>query len=202
MSTALQTAPRSSIVNRTTKETDIRLALTLDGRGGTEIDTGIPFLDHLLDALARHGRMDLEVRARGDLQVDCHHTAEDVMQVLGEAFLQSLGERRGIERAGDALMAMDETLAYAAVDFSGRGFAVCRYRPKRETIGGLALEMLPDLCWALARGARAAVHMGIQYGGNDHHQCEAMFKALGRALNRAVSVLDRNLLMSTKGVIE
>jgi imidazoleglycerol-phosphate dehydratase len=194
---------RKAVIQRTTKETDIRLALTIDGRGRYRISTGIRFFDHMLELFAHHGGFDLELTAKGDLDVDQHHTVEDVGIVLGQAFAQALGNKRGILRAGYFVMPMDETLGLAAVDFSGRTAAVIDTKVRTRLVGDLQSELVFDFFEAFARGAHANVHARILYGRSNHHKIEALFKAFARAL-RAACWRDRQmarLLPSTKGLL-
>lgn len=194
---------RRAVVDRRTAETRIRARLTLDGRGRYSVATGIRFLDHMLELLARHGGFDLEVKAEGDLDVDQHHTVEDMGIALGEAFSKALGSRRGINRAGYFVMPMDETLGVAAVDFSGRPAAVVDLRLKVRHVGDLQAELVDDFFGGFAQGARANVHLKVLYGRSSHHQVEALFKAFARALRMACSV-DRRLrrtMPSTKGLL-
>jgi imidazoleglycerol-phosphate dehydratase len=194
---------RKSKIQRKTKETDIRLALNVDGRGRYSISTGIRFFDHMLELFAHHGGFDLDLKATGDLDVDQHHTVEDVGIVLGQAFAQALGNKRGILRAGYFVMPMDETLGLAAVDFSGRTAAVIETRVKTRLVGDLQSELVFDFFEGFARGAHANVHARILYGRSNHHKIESLFKAFGRAL-RAACWRDRRmarLLPSTKGLL-
>jgi imidazoleglycerol-phosphate dehydratase len=194
---------RKAKLHRATTETDIRLALTLEGRGRYQISTGIRFLDHMLELFARHGAFDLAIRARGDLDVDQHHTVEDLGIALGEAFHSALGDKRGIMRAGYFLMPMDETLGLAAVDFSGRAAAVIETRVRTRLVGDLQSELVHDFFEGFARGARANVHLKILYGRSNHHKIESLFKAFARALRVACS-RDKQLarmLPSTKGLL-
>jgi imidazoleglycerol-phosphate dehydratase len=195
--------PRRAHIERTTKETQIDLRLNLDGRGKSEISTGIPFFDHMLDLLTRHGGFDLRLKATGDLDVDQHHTVEDVGIALGEAVHSALGNRRGILRAGYFLMPMDETLAAAAVDFGGRGFCVVKAKFSARTVGGFQTELVEDFFQGFAQAARANVHLRVLYGRSSHHQVEALFKAFARALRFAVSRDKRlrNVLPSTKELL-
>jgi imidazoleglycerol-phosphate dehydratase len=195
--------PRKANLRRTTKETDIRLSVNLDGQGKARIETGIRFFDHMLEQIARHGGLDLQIAARGDLDVDQHHTVEDVGIALGEAVKQALGSKRGILRAGYFLMPMDESLAAAALDFSGRAFFVCKWRPLARRVGDFQTELLEDFFQAFAQGAAANVHLRFVYGRSSHHQVEVLFKAFARALRFAVT-RDRQLrgvLPSTKGLL-
>jgi len=196
-------APRQANVQRTTKETDIRVEWTLDGSGQGKIDTGIRFFDHMLELFARHGAFDLKVQARGDLDVDQHHTVEDVGIALGEAFEKALADKRGIMRAGYFVMPMDETLGLAAVDFSGRTAAVINTQVRTRLVGDLQSELVADFFEGFARGARANVHLKVLYGRSSHHKIEALFKAFARALRLACS-RDKQLakmLPSTKGLL-
>ena len=194
---------RKATLHRKTAETEIRISLTLDGRGKYEVSTGIRFLDHMLELFARHGGFDLKLKALGDLDVDQHHTVEDVGISLGEAFDRALGDRRGILRAGYFLMPMDETLGLAAVDFGGRAVAVVQSNVRTMKVGDLQTELVSDFFEGFARGARANVHARVLYGRSSHHKVEALFKAFARALRVACSK-DRRLrrmLPSTKGLL-
>jgi imidazoleglycerol-phosphate dehydratase len=191
------------MLHRATTETDIQLALTIEGHGRYQVATGIRFLDHMLELFARHGAFDLKLRARGDLDVDQHHTVEDVGIALGEAFRNALGDKRGIMRAGYFVMPMDETLGVAAVDFSGRAAAVVNSHVQTRLVGDLQSELVPDFFEGFARGAQANVHLKILYGRSNHHKIEALFKAFARALRVACS-RDKQLarmLPSTKGLL-
>jgi imidazoleglycerol-phosphate dehydratase len=194
---------RRAVVDRRTNETQIRLALGIEGRGRYEISTGIRFLDHMLELVARHGAFDLSVAATGDLDVDQHHTVEDLGIALGEAVSSALGDRRGINRAGYFVMPMDETLAVAAVDLGGRPHAVVDLRLRVRRVGDLQAELVHDFFEGFALGARANVHVKVLYGRSSHHHVEAVFKAFARAL-RVACARDRQLaraLPSTKGLI-
>jgi imidazoleglycerol-phosphate dehydratase len=195
--------PRTAKIHRKTNETDIRLALSLDGRGKSGISTGIRFFDHMLDLVARHGAFDLRVDARGDLDVDQHHTVEDVGIALGEAVLKALGSKRGILRAGYFLMPMDETLAAAAIDLGGRPYCVVNAKIKAARVGDFQTELTEDFFQGFAQAARANVHLRCLYGRSPHHQVEAIFKAFARALRFAVSRDKRlrSVLPSTKGLL-
>ena len=194
---------RTATIHRKTAETDIRLCLSLDGRGKSKISTGIRFLDHMLDLVARHGAFDLTIAAKGDLDVDQHHTVEDVGITLGEAVEKSLGNKRGILRAGYFLMPMDETLAAAAIDLSGRPHCVVRAKIKAQKVGDFTVELLEDFFQGFAQSAKANVHLRCLYGRSSHHQVEAIFKAFARALRFAVSRDRRlrNVLPSTKELL-
>jgi imidazoleglycerol-phosphate dehydratase len=194
---------RRARIDRRTTETQIRLSLDLDGRGRYTVRTGIRFLDHMLELVARHGGFDLEIEAEGDLDVDAHHTVEDVGIALGEAVLEALGSKRGINRAGYFLMPMDETLAVAAIDLSGRPFAVINLPVRAARVGDLPTELVQDFFEGFATAARANVHLKVLYGRSSHHQIEAVFKAFARALRVACSKDQRlqRMLPSTKGLL-
>lgn len=191
---------RIATIRRHTKETELDLRLNLDGRGKSEISTGIHFFDHMLNLVARHGGFDVKLTAKGDLDVDQHHTVEDVGITLGEAVNKAVGNKRGILRAGYFLMPLDETLATAAVDLSGRAFCVIKGRFSAKRVGDFQTELLEDFFQGFAFSARANVHLRILYGRSSHHQIEAVFKAFARALRFAVSREKRlrNVLPSTK----
>jgi imidazoleglycerol-phosphate dehydratase len=192
---------RNSEITRKTAETNIDLRLELDGSGRRTIDTGIGFLDHMLDHLAVHGLFDLELRARGDLHVDVHHTVEDCAIVLGQALDQALGDRRGITRIAASTVPMDEALAFVAVDLSGRPYAVVDAEWHTPAVGGIPTSLLPHFIESLAFSARCNLHARVLYGRDDHHQAEALFKALGRALDEAARPDPRRQgqVPSTKG---
>lgn len=194
---------RKAALQRDTKETQIHLALAVDGHGKYKISTGIRFFDHMLELFAHHGGFDLQLKATGDLDVDQHHTVEDVGIALGQAFAKALGDKKGILRAGYFLMPMDETLAMAAVDFSGRTAAVIDTKVKVRLVGDLQSELVYDFFEGFARGANANVHLKVLYGRSNHHKIEALFKAFARAL-RAACWRDKRmakLIPSTKGLI-
>jgi imidazoleglycerol-phosphate dehydratase len=194
---------RRAAIDRRTTETHIAVRLALEGRGVYEIATGIRFMDHMLELVARHGAFDLQVRAQGDLDVDQHHTVEDLGIALGEAMSKALGDRRGINRAGYFLMPMDETLGLAAVDFGGRPHAVVQLGLRARRVGDLQAELIEDFFQGFAIGARANVHVKVMYGRSSHHRVEAVFKAFARAL-RVACARDRQLarlLPSTKGLL-
>jgi imidazoleglycerol-phosphate dehydratase len=194
---------RRAVITRNTTETQISLTLALDGKGKYEVSTGIRFFDHMLELLTRHGGFDLRLRATGDLDVDQHHTVEDVGIALGEAVSKALGNRRGINRAGYFVMPMDETLGVAAIDLSGRIHAVTDLRLKVRRVGDLEADLVHDFFDGFAQGARANVHVKVLYGRSSHHQIEALFKAFARALRYACSK-DRRLarvLPSTKELL-
>jgi imidazoleglycerol-phosphate dehydratase len=194
---------RRALIRRNTTETTIRLRLNLDGRGRYEITTGIRFLDHMLELVARHGAFDLSIAATGDLDVDQHHTVEDVGIALGEAVSAALGSRRGINRAGYFVMPMDETLAVAAIDLGGRIHAVVDLKLRVKRVGDLQAELVHDFFDGFAQGAKANVHVKVLYGRSSHHHVEACFKAFARALRVAASKDARmaRRLPSTKGLL-
>jgi imidazoleglycerol-phosphate dehydratase len=194
---------RRASIQRITKETDIRAALMIEGRGRYEVSTGIRFFDHMLELFAHHGGFDLEIKANGDLDVDQHHTVEDVGIVLGQLFDKALGAKRGILRAGYFVMPMDETLGLAAVDFCGRTSTTVDTKVRARLVGDLQAELVHDFFDGFARGARASVHARVLYGRSSHHKIESLFKAFARAL-RAACWRDRRmarLLPSTKGLL-
>jgi imidazoleglycerol-phosphate dehydratase len=194
---------RSAKLERKTNETDIRLSLKIDGQGKYKISTGIRFLDHMLELFSRHGGFDLELTCNGDLDVDQHHSVEDVGIALGEAFDCALGDRKGILRAGYFLMTMDETLGMAAVDLSGRAVAVVDTKVRARLVGDFQSELAHDFFEGFARGARANVHVKTLYGRSNHHKLEALFKAFARSLRFACSRDKRlaKMLPSTKGLL-
>ena len=194
---------RTAIFERNTTETRIAIKLTIEGSGQYKISTGIRFFDHMLELFARHGGFDLELSCKGDLDVDQHHTVEDVGIALGEAFERALGDKKGILRAGYFLMPMDETLGLAAVDFGGRTAAVVEPNVKVRYVGDLQSELVFDFFEGFARGARANVHLKVLYGRSNHHKIEALFKAFARALRVACSKDKRlaKMLPSTKGLL-
>jgi imidazoleglycerol-phosphate dehydratase len=191
---------RAEIVRNTT-ETKIRFTLELDGTGSASISTGIGFFDHMLTHIAKHGGLDLHIEAIGDLQVDEHHLVEDVGICLGKAIHEALGEKRGIERFGSAFVTMDEALARTIIDLSGRAYLVYHAGFSRESINGFALETVREFFQAVSSEGRMSLHIAILYGGNAHHQAEAIFKSFGRALRAAVSLTGRTDIPSTKGVL-
>jgi len=194
---------RKAVIQRNTKETQIRAVLVIDGRGRYRVSTGIRFFDHMLELFAHHGGFDLQLKAAGDLDVDQHHTVEDVGIVLGQAFEKALGSKRGILRAGYFLMAMDETLGLSAVDFCGRTSTVVDTKVRTRLVGDLQAELVHDFFDGFARGAHASVHARVLYGRSSHHKIESLFKAFARAL-RAACWRDRRmarLLPSTKGLL-
>jgi imidazoleglycerol-phosphate dehydratase len=194
---------RTSTISRHTTETDITLSLNLDGSGKTDIATGVGFLDHMLRHIAVHGLFDLDVKATGDLEIDPHHTVEDVGIVLGQAFDQALGDRKGIVRMGSAYTPMDESLAFVAVDLSGRPYAVIQAEWHTPSIGPLPTALIPHFLESFAFNAKINLHARVEYGRDDHHQAEALFKALGRALDTATLIDPRRAgsVPSTKGTL-
>ncbi len=193
---------RQAEVSRKTKETDIRLKLNLDGKGYSQIATGIHFFDHMLTLFAKHGLFDLEIQCKGDLEVDGHHTIEDVGIALGEAFHIALGSKQGIARYGMAYVPMDEALSRSVVDLSGRAYLVCQAEFSAEKVGEMSTELVEEFFRALAVHARANLHVEVLYGKNSHHVAEAMFKATARALRDSVSRDPRVTgIPSTKGVL-
>lgn len=193
--------PRSATLGRKTGETDIRVQLTLDGAGTSQVQSGIGFLDHLLTALAKHARFDLELTCRGDLHIDDHHAAEDCALVLGQAFDQALGDRCGIARFGSAYAPLDDALARAVVDLSGRPHPALDLGLKREKLGDLACENIQHVLASFAIAARCNLHVDVLRGDNDHHRAEAAFKATALALRTAVVRDGSAAVPSTKGVL-
>ena len=194
---------RGAAFNRRTTETQIKGRLTIDGEGRYNVSTGIRFFDHMLELFTRHGGFDLALKAKGDLDVDQHHTVEDVGITLGETLLKALGDRKGINRAGYFVMPMDETLAVAAIDLSGRPHAVVTLKVKTPKVGDLQTELVHDFFDGFASGARANVHVKVLYGRSSHHHVEAVFKAFARALRVACARDARlaKMLPSTKGLL-
>ena len=194
---------RTAEVARQTNETQIEIKLDLDGAGQHEISTGLGFLDHMLTHLAVHGLFDLSVSARGDLQIDPHHTVEDIALTLGQAFDKALGDRKGIVRMGDCFAPMDETLAHVAIDLSGRPYAVIQAKWHTPYIGNIPATLFPHFFESFAMTARCNLHMRVLYGRDDHHQAEALFKAWARALDSAAQVDPRRMgvIPSTKGML-
>ncbi len=194
---------RTSSIYRKTNETEIRLALNIDGSGRHTISTGVGFLDHMLTHIAVHGVFDLEVEAQGDLHIDAHHTIEDTALVLGQAFAEALGDKRGLVRSGSAYMPMDEALAFVAVDLSGRPYAVIDAAWHTPTIGQFPTSLVGHFVESLAATMKANIHARVLYGRDDHHQAEALFKALARALDQATAIDPRRAgaVPSTKGTL-
>lgn len=193
---------RKAEITRKTKETDIQLTIDLDGRGDGKIDTGVPFLDHMLDLFARHGMFDLAVTCKGDLHIDDHHTVEDIAICLGQAFAMALGEKKGIVRYGSAYVPMDETLARSVVDLSGRSYLVYLVKNSRDKVGTFSVELAEHFWHSFAEHCKCNLHVEVFYGSNQHHIIEAVFKSAARALSQAVRLDDRiSGVMSTKGTL-
>src|ERR671929_608621 len=194
---------RTASVKRKTKETDVEVTVNLDGTGASEIATGIGFFDHMLDLLARHSRIDMTVRAKGDLHIDHHHTTEDVGIALGQAVKQALGDMRGITRYADVHVPMDEALTRVAIDISGRPFLVFKAEFVRDKVGTFDTELVQEWFQAFAINAAVTLHVASLYGTNDHHIAESCFKGLARALRAAVAIDARapNEVPSTKGAL-
>ena len=187
---------------RTTKETDVAVRLDLDGSGRSTVATGVGFLDHMLDLLARHGLFDLDVTCKGDLHIDDHHSVEDIGITLGQAFVEALGDKKGIVRFGHAYVPMDETLVRTVVDLSGRSFIVYRVQNVRPMIGTLAVELVEHFWRSFAEEVRCNLHIELLYGSNQHHITEAVFKSAAKALSAATRVSDRiEGVLSTKGTL-
>jgi imidazoleglycerol-phosphate dehydratase len=199
----MTSAPRRASVERSTKETRIKVAVDLDGQGRSSVSTGIGFLDHMLEQLSRHSLIDLEVKADGDLHIDRHHTTEDTGIAIGEAVRKALGERRGIMRYGSALSPMDETLTRVAVDASGRAYLVWKVAFTRDTLGEMDTELFKEWFKAFAQAAGLTLHVECLYGENSHHIIESCFKGLARSLRSAVAIDPRRAdeVPSTKGVL-
>ncbi|MBI4360748.1 imidazoleglycerol-phosphate dehydratase HisB [Candidatus Micrarchaeota archaeon] len=195
---------RNASIQRKTNETDVRVSLGLDGSGNYDNQTGVAFFDHMLDLFSKHSGFDVSVRAQGDLDVDAHHTIEDVGIVLGQAFNQALGDKKGVMRYGWACVPMDEALALCAVDFGGRSHAVVDCPVSRPMIGNFPTELVADFFEAFAQNAKANVHVKLLYGRNDHHKIEACFKAFAKACRQAVAFDEKtspDALPTTKGVL-
>jgi imidazoleglycerol-phosphate dehydratase len=193
---------RKAKIKRKTRETDVQIALTLDGAGASRIDTDVPFLDHMLELFARHGLFDLEVTCKGDLKIDDHHSVEDTAITLGQAFAHALGDKEGIARYGVAYAPMDETLARAVVDLSGRSYLVYNVHNTRDRVGTFSVELAEHFWHSFAEHCKCNLHIEVFYGRNQHHIIEAIFKSVARALSQAVRIDERiKGVMSTKGVI-
>lgn len=193
---------RQAEITRKTKETDIQVKLTLDGKGTGRINTGVPFLDHMLDLFAKHGLFDLTVKCKGDTHIDDHHTVEDIAICLGKAFTQALGDKSGIARFGTAYVPMDETLARAAVDLSGRSFLVYHVKTTKQKLGTFAVELAEHFWHSFVEHCKCNLHIEVFYGRNQHHIIEAVFKSSARALSQAVRRDPRiEGVMSTKGTL-
>ncbi len=194
---------RTATIQRATKETTIELSIDLDGTGQSDCSTGVGFFDHMLDHLARHGNFDVRVRCTGDLHIDEHHTVEDVSICLGQAIAQALGDRAGIVRTAHAYVPMDEALCFAAIDISGRPYAVINAAFVTDHVGGLSTDLVWHMFESIAIWARLTLHMRVEYGRNDHHKVEALWKAFARALDGATRIDERlgGVIPSTKGVL-
>jgi imidazoleglycerol-phosphate dehydratase len=202
MSTEQSTPPRAASVSRKTAETDVRVALALDGSGQRAVETGVPFLNHMLELFAKHGLFDVEVQCRGDLEIDDHHSVEDVAICLGQAFAEALGDKAGITRYGSAIVPMDEALCRAVVDLSGRFYLVYNVETRRDTIGNFSVELAEHFWRSFADAARCNLHLDCLRGSNTHHILEGTFKAAARALRQAVERDPRvQGVPSTKGVL-
>ena len=194
---------RCAIVKRTTKETDIDIALTIEGAGRSSVDTGVPFLDHMLTLFASHGCFDLEVKCRGDVEVDYHHSVEDIGIALGEAFTKALGDKKGIKRYGDTILPMDESLILTAVDLSGRTYLSCCLRIPAIKVGDFDTELVPEFFWGFVRSCPSSLHIKKLSGKNSHHIIEGAFKSFARTMREAVSIDEarKDAVPSTKGVL-
>ena len=191
---------RTAEIKRKTNETDIKVVMNLDGVGKYEIDTGIGFLDHMLTHLSKHSRMDLTVKAKGDLGVDAHHTVEDVAICLGEGLAKALGDKRGISRYGHSSVPMEDALANIAIDLSGRAFCVYNVDYRTDKIGDFDVECIEEMLRAFSNTARCNLHINVPYGTNSHHIAEAVYKALGQAIAQAVKIIGTDI-PSTKGIL-
>ncbi|RAK19973.1 imidazoleglycerol-phosphate dehydratase [Anoxybacillus vitaminiphilus] len=193
---------RQAFVSRTTKETDIQLEFVIDGEGKAELETGVPFLTHMLDLFTKHGQFDLKVNAKGDVEIDDHHTTEDIGICLGQALREALGDKKGIKRYGNAFVPMDEALAQVVVDLSNRPHFEFRGEFPSQKVGTFDVELVHEFLWKLALEARMNLHVIVHYGRNTHHMIEAVFKALGRALDEATMIDPRvQGVPSTKGML-
>jgi len=194
---------RTATITRKTNETDIHLTINLDGSGRHKIDTGIGFLDHMLTHIAVHGLFDVDLKALGDLHVDQHHTVEDVGLVLGQAFAEALGDKKGIVRTAHAYVPMDESLAFVALDLSGRAYTVIQVEWRTPAVGGIAVSLIEHFFESFAAAARINMHAQVLYGRDDHHKAEGLFKAFGRALDAATQIDPRRsgVIPSTKGML-
>jgi imidazoleglycerol-phosphate dehydratase len=193
---------RQAVISRTTNETDIQLEFTIDGEGKAELETGVPFLTHMLDLFTKHGQFDLKVNAKGDIEIDDHHTTEDIGICLGQALREALGDKKGIKRYGNAFVPMDEALAQVVVDLSNRPHFEFRGEFPSQKVGTFDVELVHEFLWKLALEARMNLHVIVHYGRNTHHMIEAVFKALGRALDEATMIDPRvQGVPSTKGML-
>lgn len=193
---------RKATISRTTNETDIQLELTIDGEGKAELETGVPFLTHMLDLFTKHGQFDLKVQANGDIEIDDHHTTEDIGICLGQALREALGDKKGIKRYGHAFVPMDEALAQVVIDLSNRPHFEFRGEFPSQKVGTFDVELVHEFLWKFALEARMNLHVIVHYGRNTHHMIEAVFKALGRALDEATMIDPRvKGVPSTKGML-
>jgi imidazoleglycerol-phosphate dehydratase len=193
-------AKRTAKIHRKTKETDVNLSLNLDGIGKYEIDTGLGFLDHMLSHLAKHGKFDLKLKAKGDLDVDAHHTIEDIAICLGECLVKSLGDKKGIARYGHSSVPMEEAMANVSIDLSGRSSCVYNVEYRTDKIGDFDVECLEEMLRSFANNGKFNLHINVPYGTNSHHIAEAIFKGLGQALAEAVKIIGKDI-PSTKGTL-
>ena len=197
-----QNSPRAATVQRKTKETDIRVKLNLDGTGRSRIATGLPFLDHMLELFSRHGLFDLQLSCKGDLEIDDHHSVEDIAITLGQALVEALGDKKGISRYGEAIVPMDEALCRSVIDLSGRFYLIYEVQTKRQKIGNFSVELAEHFWRSLAETAKFNLHIDCLRGRNTHHILEGTFKATARALSQAVGMNSRVTgVPSTKGVL-
>ncbi len=192
---------KTGTVERKTRETDIKISVVLDGKGNSEIDTGIGFFDHMLTALSKHSGISMDIKVKGDLEVDGHHTVEDTGIVLGQAMAQALGDKSGIARYGSAYIPMDEALSFCSLDISNRPFLVFKGEFTNQMIGGYDACLTEEFFRAFAFNAGITLHLDMVYGSNDHHKCEALFKACAHALKMAVKPTDNGETLSTKGTL-
>jgi imidazoleglycerol-phosphate dehydratase len=193
---------RQASIERKTNETDIKLSFAIDGEGKTELQTDVPFLDHMLDLFTKHGQFDLTVQAKGDIEIDYHHTVEDIAICLGQAFREALGDKKGIKRYGSVFVPMDEALGQVIVDISNRPHLEYRAEFPSASVGNFPVELFHEFFWKLALEARITLHIIVHYGRNTHHMIEAVFKALGRALDEATMIDPRvKGVPSTKGML-
>lgn len=193
-------ADRKSKITRKTKETDIIAEINLDGQGRYEIDTGIGFLDHMLSHLSKHSKIDLVLKAKGDLEVDQHHTVEDVAICLGQAIIEALGDKKGITRYGNSSVPMEDALANVAIDLSGRPFCVYNVQYRTEKVGDFDVECIEELLRSFSNYGKFNLHIAVPHGTNSHHIAEAIFKALGQSLGQAVKITGKDI-PSTKGTL-
>jgi len=197
-----QNSPRAATVQRKTKETDIRVKLNLDGTGRSQVSTGLPFLDHMLELFSRHGLFDLQLSCKGDLEIDDHHSVEDIAITLGQALVEALGDKKGISRYGEAIVPMDEALCRSVIDLSGRFYLVYEVQTKRQKIGNFSVELAEHFWRSFAETAKFNLHIDCLRGRNTHHILEGTFKATARALSQAVGINSRVTgVPSTKGLL-